>query len=81
MVHVKARCLASPTLVEIEGNTLLYIGANNGALYEINPVTGSVNSISYFAERVVDGITYDFKNANFIVPTIGNTVHVLKKRM
>ena len=79
-VNVKARCLASPALIEIEGNALLFIGANNGALYEINPDSGSVNSVSYFAERVVDGITYDFKNANFIVPTIGNAVHVLKKR-
>jgi len=72
-----ARCFATPNLIQGK----VYVGSNNGRLFELDPVTGNVEGIFYTRERIVNKIAYDEETHTFFVPTFANELYALKKRV
>lgn len=71
-----ARCFSTPILAEGK----IYVGSNNGMLFELDPLHGSVSGIFQTRERIVNSIAYDTKTKLFLIPTFANEVFALKKR-
>lgn len=72
-----ARCFATPVLVEGK----VYVGSNNGRLFEINPVTGEVTGIFHARERIINKIAYDEETKTFFIPTFANEIIAVKKKL
>lgn len=70
-----ARCFATPVLIEGK----VYVGSNNGRLFEINPQTGEVTGIFHTRERIVNKIAYDEESKTFLIPTFANEIIAVKK--
>jgi outer membrane protein assembly factor BamB/orotate phosphoribosyltransferase len=71
-----ARCLATPLLVDKN----IYVGANNGRVFELNSETGVMTGVLYTRERIVNKIAYDPVTKIFIIPTFGNELIATKKK-
>jgi outer membrane protein assembly factor BamB/orotate phosphoribosyltransferase len=74
--NTDARCFSTPLLVEEK----IYVGSNNGRLFEIEPKTGKVSGIFHTRERIVNKIAYDKETGIFFVPTFANEIIALKKK-
>jgi outer membrane protein assembly factor BamB len=79
-VYLGARCFSSPRCLAIRGTPMLYVGANNGYLYEMHLETGQIESITYFTERIVNGVVSDQKRKLLLVPTFANEVYALQPK-
>jgi outer membrane protein assembly factor BamB/orotate phosphoribosyltransferase len=71
-----ARCFSTPELIRGK----VYVGSNNGRLFELDPETGKATGIFYTAERIVNKIAYDENTGIFLVPTFANELIALKGR-
>lgn len=61
--------------------SLLYIGTNNGHLFEINPEDGIITGKTIVSERITDGITFDEKTETIFLATYVNDLYSLKRKI
>ncbi|OGG62199.1 hypothetical protein A3C87_01250 [Candidatus Kaiserbacteria bacterium RIFCSPHIGHO2_02_FULL_49_34] len=71
-----ARIFASPTI--IDGR--LYVGQNSGHLYELDPETGKVNSLTLVTERITNKIAHDPEMGMYFLPTFANEIYALTRK-
>lgn len=71
-----ARCFSTPLLVEEK----VYVGSNNGQLFEIDSKNGNVSGIFHTRERIVNKIAYDEETKIFFIPTFANEIFAFKKK-
>ncbi|MCX6757085.1 MAG: PQQ-binding-like beta-propeller repeat protein [Candidatus Nomurabacteria bacterium] len=58
----------------------LYIGTNNGHLFEINPDEGIITGKTIVSERITDGIVFDGKTETVFLATHANDLYSLKRK-
>lgn len=70
------RIFASPVIAE--GS--LWIGSNDGRLYELDPASGTVKNFFQATERIINKIAYDSAEKRFFVPTQTNEIYCLRRQ-
>ncbi|HEC33049.1 MAG TPA: hypothetical protein ENI63_02190, partial [Candidatus Kaiserbacteria bacterium] len=73
--QTKGRIFASPTVI----NNRLYIGSNDGRLYEINLDTGEELGFIQVSERITNKIIYNKKTGAFFLLTFANELYCIYK--
>ena len=71
------RIFASPILAD--GS--LWIGSNDGKLYELDPITLKQRGAHQFSERIVNKIAYNPVTKKIFVPTVGNELYCLRRKV
>lgn len=69
------RIFATPTL--IDGH--IFIGSNDGRLYELDAATGKEMGFLQLTERIVNRIVYNEKTKRFFVPTHANELYCVER--
>jgi outer membrane protein assembly factor BamB len=69
------RIFATPIIAE--GS--LWIGSNDGRLYELDPQSGRLVSFFQVTERIVNRIVYNEKTKRFFVPTSKNEMYCIER--
>ncbi len=69
------RIFASPIVL----NGHVWIGSNDGKLYEINAASGKLKSFFQATERIVNRIAHNEKTGVYFVPTQANEMYCLRK--
>ncbi len=69
------RVFASPIIA----NRLVYVGSNDGRLYELDAHTG--RNIAFFqtSERITNAVAYNEKTKRFFVPTYANELYCVER--
>ncbi len=76
--NTKSRIFSTPVIID-DSTSTLYVGANNGVLYEIKPESGTITSMTYVTERITSQIAYDPMSRTVFLPTYANEVYALKR--
>ena len=72
----QGRIFCSPTMAQ--GS--LWIGSNDGKLYELDPENGKLRSSLQVSERIVNTIVHNPKTQRFFLPTQANELYCLKRK-
>lgn len=59
--------------------SLLYVGTNNGHLFEINPHDGAISGKTIVTERITDGVAFDSKNEVVYLATYASELYALTR--
>lgn len=60
--------------------SFLYVGTNNGHLFEINPNDGVISGKTIVTERITDGVGFDPKNELVYLATYANELYALSRK-
>ena len=71
-----SRVFAGPLMAEGR----LYIGSNDGRLYELDPATGKETGFFQATERIVNRAVYNPSTKHFFVPTYANELYCLERK-
>lgn len=77
---VDGRIFSSPRILDENGKAILYVGSNDGILYGINTIDGSIINRSFFSERITNKIEYDPISEIIFVTTYANQVYATRQR-
>jgi len=70
-----ARVFAQPVVI----GESVYIGSNDGRLYELDAATGRERSYTQFSERIVNAVAHDAASGRFFVPTYANELYCVEE--
>jgi orotate phosphoribosyltransferase len=71
----RGRIFASPVLYR--GS--IYVGSNDGCLYELDPQTGKNTAVFQATERITNAVVADERTGDIFLPTFANEVYCLKR--
>lgn len=75
------RIFSSPVIIRWGENVdRLYVGSNNGRLYELDPLTGVATSITIVTERITNKVAYDKERKIVFLPTFANEIYALARK-
>jgi outer membrane protein assembly factor BamB len=69
--RTRGRVFSSPIRV----GTSVYVGSNDGQLYQLDVVTGREVGYIQFTDRLVNACAYDVQNGRFIIPVFNGHLH------
>ncbi len=81
IVDTGARVFSTPSIFLNNGQERIYVGSNNAVLYEIEPETGVITSMTYLTERITSKVACDLDAKTIFVPTYANEVYALKRKL
>ncbi len=70
------RIFATPTYAD----GAIWVGSNDGRLYELAPETLSLRGSHQFSERIVNAVAYSEYARTFFVPTVANEIYCLRRK-
>jgi eukaryotic-like serine/threonine-protein kinase len=73
--ETNGRIFASPTII----NDLLYIGSNDGRLYELDPHTGKNTSFLQLTERITNQVVYNQSTDRYFILTYANEIYCIER--
>jgi outer membrane protein assembly factor BamB len=71
------RAFSSPAFIEES----IFVGSNDGRLYELDPDDGSLRSFAQFTERITNSVVYSNESKHFFVLTQANEVYCLSRQI
>lgn len=74
--ETNGRIFASPAIAD--GS--LWIGSNDGKLYELDPQSGKLRHFFQATERILNKIAYNERDKRLFVPTVANEIYCLKRK-
>ncbi|MDO8728829.1 MAG: PQQ-binding-like beta-propeller repeat protein [bacterium] len=75
--NVGTRIFSTPVIIEDR----LYVGANNGRLYEIDPKNGKSTGFFQVTERITNRPAYNAITKKFFLPTYANEIYCLEVKL
>lgn len=81
-LNLGSRIFSTPSICFFKSlqKSLLYIGTNNGHLFEINPDEGVITGKTIISERITDGIAFDEKTETVFLASYANDLYSLKRK-
>lgn len=81
-LNLGSRIFSTPVVCFFKSlqRSLLYIGTNNGHLFEINPDEGVITGKTIVSERITDGISFDENTETVFLATYANDLYSLKRK-
>ena len=82
-LNLGSRIFSTPVICFFKSlkKSFLYIGTNNGHLFEINPDEGIITGKTIVSERITDGVVFDEKTETVFLATYANDLYSLKRKI